>query len=136
MISFLLSILGFSTACSLSSCEYGSPGMEYGTPYATFKVKGSVKSAETLKPIPAIRVVMRDDTTYTDASGNYQVEDMEFPKDQSIVIYFEDTDGKLNGEYQSLDTIAEFKDPKFTGGKGGWDNGETVKELDVKLTTK
>ena len=108
LIRFLLSILGFGAACSLSSCEYG-------TPYATFKVNGSVKSEVTSNDIPNIRVIMGYDTTFTDKSGNYQISNTDFPEDQTFLVEFKDIDGKTNGEYQSLDTIVEFIDPEGNG---------------------
>jgi len=136
LLSFLLSILGFGAACSLSGCEYGILVAEYGTPYATFKVNGNVKSEETSDNIPNIRVVMGVDTAFTDAQGNFQVSASDFPDDQTFLVEFKDIDGETNGEYQPLDTIVEFIDPEFTGGSGGWDNGETEKEINVELKDK
>ena len=129
MTSFLLSILGFGAACSLSSCEYG-------TPFATFKVKGNVKSEVTSNAIPNIRVVMGYDTTFTDESGNYQISNTDFPDNQTFLVEFKDIDRETNGEYQTLDTIVEFIDPEFSGGTGNWDSGETEKEINVKLKDK
>lgn len=129
LTSFLLSILGFGAACSLSGCEYG-------TPFATFKVKGNVKSEVTSNAIPNIRVVMEYDTTFTDESGNYQISNTEFPYDQTFLVEFKDIDGETNGEYQPLDTIVEFNDPEFSGGTDNWDSGETEKEVNVKLKNK
>lgn len=131
LTSFLLSILGFGAACSLSSCSY-----EYGTPFATFKVKGNVKSEVTSKAIPNIRVVMEYDTTFTDESGNYQISKTDFPDNQTFFVEFKDIDGETNGEYQPLDTIVEFIDPEFSGGTDNWDSGETEKEVNVKLKDK
>ncbi|SHG05368.1 putative lipoprotein, rSAM/lipoprotein system [Mariniphaga anaerophila] len=136
LISFFLSVLGFGAACSLSSCEYGTPAVEYGTPYATFKVNGNVKSEVTFNSIPNIRVVMGFDTTFTDESGNYQISNTDFPDDQTFLIEFKDIDGETNGDYQPLDTIVEFIDPEFLGGTGNWDSGETEKEVNVKLKDK
>lgn len=136
LLSFLLSILGFGAAFSLNSCEYGTPAMEYGTPFATFKVKGSVKSELSSNAIPNIRVVMGNDTTFSDESGNYQISNTDFPDDQTFLLEFKDIDGKTNGEYQALDTIVEFIDPKFSGGTGDWNSGETEKEVNVKLKEK
>lgn len=136
LISFMLSILGFGAVCSLSSCEYGSPMVEYGTPFATFIIKGSVKSEVTSNNLPYIRVVMGADTAFSDESGNYQVENIDFPLDQTFLVEFKDIDGETNGEYQPLDTIVEFVDPEFSGGSGGWDSGETEKEINVKLEDK
>lgn len=136
MISFLLSVLGFGTASTIGSCAYGTPVVEYGTPYATFKVIGQVQSETNSNTLPSIRVVMGEDTTFTDASGNYQVENMDFPKGQVFLVEFEDIDGVSNGEYQPLDTIVEFTNPVFSGGSGGWDSGETDKEINVRLKDK
>jgi len=136
LLSFLLTVLGFGAACSISSCEYGTPAVEYGTPFATFKVNGSVRSEATSDQIPNIRVVMGEDTAYTDASGNYQVANMDFPGDQTFMVEFKDIDGPSDGEYQPLDTIVEFVDPEFSGGSGGWDSGETEEEIHVKLKDK
>ena len=136
LIGILLSLLGFGAACSLGSCEYGTFMAEYGTPHATFKVIGSVKSEATSNVLPSIRVVMGSDTSFSDASGNYQVENRDFPNDQTFLVEFKDVDGEANGEYQPLDTIVEFIDPEFTGGSGGWDNGETEKEINVELKDK
>ncbi|MDF1574584.1 MAG: radical SAM-associated putative lipoprotein [Bacteroidales bacterium] len=133
LISLLLSILGFGAACSLTGCEYGPLAVEYGTPHAFFKVNGNVKSEMTSTNLPNIRVVLGVDTAYTDEQGNYQVGTMDFPDDQAYLVEFKDIDGGSNGAYQPLDTIVEFIDPEFTGGSGGWDQGETEKELHVKL---
>jgi putative lipoprotein (rSAM/lipoprotein system) len=136
IIGIILSVLGFSGACSLSSCEYGAQVVAYGTPHATFIVKGDVKSENDSSAIPNIRVVMNHDTTYTNESGSYQVETIDFPKDQVFFVEFDDMDGSIFGEYQALDTIVEFKDPQFSGSSGSWDEGTTEKEVNVKLKVK
>ena len=115
---------------------YGDPVVVHGTPVATFKVNGDVKSESTSNVIPNIRVVMGYDTTYTDESGNYQISNEEFPENQTFLLEFKDIDGESNGEFQPLDTIVEFIDPEFSGGTGSWDNGETEKEVNVNLKDK
>lgn len=136
LISYLLTILGFGAVCTFNGCMYGDPVVEYGTPVATFKVNGSVKSEATSDVIPYIRVVMGYDTTFTDETGKYQLSNEEFPENQSFLLEFKDIDGESNGEYQPLDTIVEFIDPEFSGGTGSWDTGETEKEVNVKLKDK
>ena len=136
LISFLLTILGFGAVCIFNGCMYGDPVVEYGTPVATFKVNGNVKSEATSNNVPNIRVVMEYDTAFTDESGNYQISNAAFPEDQTFLVQFKDIDGAINGEYQPLDTIVEFKDPEFSGDKGVWDKGETEKEVNVKLKDK
>jgi putative lipoprotein (rSAM/lipoprotein system) len=136
LITILLTVLGFGTACNLTGCEYGTPAFEYGTPYATFIVKGDVKSAQNSTAIPKIRVVMNHDTAFTNVSGNYQLENIDFPEEQSFLVEFKDVDGSNNGDFQPLDTIVKFINPKFAGGSGSWDAGKTEKELNVFLKPK
>jgi putative lipoprotein (rSAM/lipoprotein system) len=129
LIAGLLAILGYTTACDSKD--------EYGTPSAKFIVNGNVKSSDTDQPIENVRVIMQGDTTYTNAEGAYQVVDKwGFPTDQTYNIEFNDIDGEANGEFGDLDTIVEFKDPKFSDGDGNWYSGETSKEFDVTLIPK
>lgn len=136
LIGLLLALLGFSTACERGADEYGTPPVEYGVPHATFIVKGNVKAENTSSTISNIRVVTNQDTVYTDESGNYQVENTDFPSDQTFTLEFKDVDGEINGEYQPIDTTIEFKDPQFTGGSGSWYEGKTEKELNVNMKPK
>ena len=76
---------------------------------------------------------MNHDTTYTNESGKYQLENSDFPEDQSFLVEFKDVDGTNNGEYMPLDTIIKFINPQFTGGSGSWDAGKTEKVLNVNL---
>lgn len=135
LISLCLVLLGFSTACEQGADEYGTPSVEYGVPHATFIVKGNVKSENSSSMIPNIRVVMGYDTTFTNESGNYQVENTSFPDDQLFLVEFKDVDGSANGNYQPIDTVVEFKDPQFTGGSS-WDAGKVENELNVNLKPK
>lgn len=130
IIAVVLTLLGFASSCILFGCEYG-------TPSAKFIVKGKVESAEDNKAIQNIRVVMLGDSVTTDINGNYEVTDKySFPKDQTYNIKFKDIDNALNGEFENLDTIVEFKDPIFKNGDGDWYRGETEKEFNIKLDPK
>ncbi len=131
LISYLLALLGVSIACSNGCAMYGTPA-EYGTPNATFKVLGKVTTEQSIA-IPNIKVVLDYDTAFTDNQGNYLVETINFPTNQTFSIQFKDIDSTLNGEFQQLDTVVEFTDPQFTGGTGNWNKGETEKEFNVKL---
>ncbi len=129
LISIILALLGYSTACE--------PGTEeYGVPHASFIVKGNVKSETSDKTISNIRIVMNYDTSYTNDEGNYHIQNTDFPDSQSYHIEFNDIDGETNGAYQPLDTIVEFNNPEFSGGNDNWDSGETEKEVNVKLKDK
>jgi putative lipoprotein (rSAM/lipoprotein system) len=80
---------------------------------------------------------MKNDTVTTGNDGKYQVVDEgAFPTDQNYTIQFQDIDNDLNGSYSDLDTLAEFKNPEFSHGDGHWYEGETSKEMDIKLTPK
>lgn len=129
LIAGLLAIIGFASSCDSKD--------EYGTPSAKFIVNGKVTSSETEQPIENIRVIMQNDTSYTNPEGVYQVTDKYgFPTDQTYNIKFQDVDGEINDDFNNLDTIVKFTDPKFSGGDGDWYSGETSKEFDVKLTPK
>lgn len=131
IIVALLAILGFGTSCEqLARCEYG-------TPSAKFIVSGKVVSSETNLPVQNIRVVMKGDTTFTNASGEYQVTDKYgFPANQTYSVKFQDIKGETLRQYSDLDTTVEFKNPVFIKGDGHWYEGETEKDIDVKLKPK
>jgi putative lipoprotein (rSAM/lipoprotein system) len=114
---------------------YGTGYAEYGTPTASFKVYGTVLSEDSTE-IPYIRVVMQNDTMYSDPDGNYSISDNNFPGSHEFQIEFSDTDGAENESWQTLDTTVAFVDPKFKNGDGDWYAGETTKEFNVKLTKK
>ncbi len=135
LLSLLMALLGFSTACEQAVDEYGAPAVEYGAPYATFEVNGKVKSAAETA-IEGIQVTMNGQTIFSDASGNYSISTQTFPTDQTLVLEFKDIDGSLNGSYAPKDTIVEFIDPEFTGGDDSWYAGETEKTVDVKLNNR
>jgi len=138
ILTSLMALLGFATSCE----RFG--GTEYGVPHASFIVKGKIVSAENNNPVPNIKVrmqmdslAMQTDSVYSDNKGNYQVVDeFGFPISHSYSITFTDIDGTANGEFQTLDTVVEFKDPVYTGGDGHWNEGETQKEFNVVLKPK
>ena len=133
IIAFILSVLGIGSTGIFNGCSISDTPVEYGTPSATFIVKGKVAN-ET--GINGIKVKMSYDSTYTNESGRYEIEVIDFPMDQEFQIQFEDIDGEANNEYQKLDTVVAFVDPEFDGGDGSWYSGETTTEFDVKLKEK
>ncbi|MBU1014004.1 MAG: radical SAM-associated putative lipoprotein [Bacteroidetes bacterium] len=143
IIAFLLSILGFGTACSK-----GEVRVAYGTPSAGFKIYGKVTS-EDGERIPAIRVVMlagytypvsdtsfatytNSDTCYADFYGNYQVRLTDYRGTMDFNLSFKDIDGIALKSYQAKDTIIKFVDPQFENGDG-WFVGEASKEVNIEL---
>lgn len=137
ILSFLLALTGIGAACTFGGCEYGVGPItpEYGVPAATFKIEGKVTSDAGSK-IPGIRVIMQNDTSLTDPEGIFQVQTDDFPGDKNFNVKFDDTDGELNGAFQSLDTIVSFVNPVFINPDEHWYAGETTKELNVKLKPK
>jgi putative lipoprotein (rSAM/lipoprotein system) len=130
VLAVILAMLGFASAC-------GESVDEYGVPSAKFIVKGNVSSAQTSQPVPNIRVVLDQDTVFTNAQGNYIVVDENgFPESRTYSLKFQDIDNDLNGSFTDLDTIAEFNNPVFKGGNGKWYSGEVTKTIDIKLDPK
>lgn len=134
-IAFLLTILGFGASCTKFKI---SPGIEYGSPHATFKVYGKVTSENGIN-IPAIRVIMKPDQLYpwpdtviSDYYGNYEVRLSAHPTHQNYTLEFKDIDGAAHGSYQAKDTTVKFINPVFEGGES-WYKGETSKEMNIKL---
>ena len=125
LVTFL-AFLGFAPSCNHE--------MKYGTPTASFIVKGKVESTQTNSPINNIRIIINQDSLVTDVSGNYQFPGIQdFPGNKTFAVRFKDIDGATNGQFKTLDTLVAFTDPVFTGGDGEWNKGETEKVFNVKL---
>ena len=126
ILASMLTVLGFSVSCEMKA--------EYGVPSAKFIVNGNVQSSLDNTPVKNIRVIMQGDTTLTDDSGNFVVMDKYgFPTSQIFDIKFLDIDSTENGSFENKDTTVSFVNPKFTKGNGHWYEGETSKELNIKL---
>ena len=136
----ILSLLGFN------SCEEIFLGpVEYGEPYATFKIIGDVKSQETGDPIEGIVVKFRqnpDGSVYsdrqpgfkTDKDGKVNKSFSDWPSD-NIELAFEDVDGEENGGTFAPDTLRK-KDLKidFVEAKESrWYEGEYTITFEAKL---
>jgi putative lipoprotein (rSAM/lipoprotein system) len=140
VIALVLSLLGF-TGCE----DVLNTKAEYGVPHADFIINGKIQSKITNQSIPNIRIIVKDtiqglniplDTVYSNAQGNYEAIVSEFPLDRAYLLSVSDIDGVANGEFIEKDTLAEFKNPIFTGGDGHWYDGKTTKIVDIKLTPK
>ncbi len=131
LISLLLSILGIGTTATYTACDIIPGGCEYGTPFADFKINGTVTN-ESGQSVPGIKILMMYDSTYTDSNGKYNLVTESFPTDQNFPIQFIDVDGESNGKLQTVDTAVVFVDPDFKGGKD-WYEGETSKTFDITM---
>ena len=147
---WLLVTLGGLLGVSLASCDKDPFGTscEYGTPEATYHVKGAVVD-EQGHPITGIGVLKQTEwsdesnsfvtTGYqdtTDQNGNYNITlRYTFPR-QPISLDFNDFDGAQNGHY--LDTIvtSSTEDIPLTDGDGRWFEGEGTITINVRMKEK
>ena len=128
-------------------------GVEYGTPYADYTVKGAVVHKANGKPIEGIRVgydcelcgrVMYGviPTPYepkahvlTNAKGEFKIT-KSFPPDKNLTlpVYVEDIDDEKNGLFQPEYLQVDFKDAVHSRKQTHWYDGEYTVTLNVELT--
>jgi putative lipoprotein (rSAM/lipoprotein system) len=148
VLTALLSMLGYG--CSSDEPDmYGTPVAEYGVPYATYMVEGTVTD-EANNPIQGIKTSIKGifpngdkvyvdavDSVLSDASGKYQLRyrGMDRPEYKLIV---EDIDGEANGGEFLSDTLdIEYgKAVKVKNGDGAWNGGEYMIQQPVRLKKK
>jgi putative lipoprotein (rSAM/lipoprotein system) len=130
LLSALISLLGFSSACSIGTVEYGAP-------HADFIVSGKTESAVSGEAVENIRVVAMWDTSFTNDKGLYLKElETGGAQDGELVLKFEDIDGEQNGSFEPLDTLIQYKASDFEGGDDNWYGGKATKTVNVKLRPK
>ena len=132
----LLAFLGFS------SCRE-DPWEEYGTPHATYKLIGTVVD-EDKHPIQNVQIYESEYSYYdiqdstvmnlifskmsekakSDEKGNFQVS-ADCISNQIIVRF-------MHEGYEKIDTVFNYKDEKYVGGKG-WYSGEATKEVNINM---
>lgn len=140
LMSGALAALGF-VSCSTSDDD-DNRGIIclYGTPTATFHVKGKVTD-ESRQPLQGKRVILKpminesdsydpiyNDTLKTDAEGNYDRTRPFYPI-KSLRVVCDDPDGK----YEVDSTTVELK---YKGGDDAWDRGIAEAEADFTLKEK
>lgn len=140
-------------ATLLALVGLGTPGCfveMYGSPYATWSVKGKVTDNEG-KPIPGLQVVLGNryensadviydenyrplDTLETGQDGTYQLESNGFPINL-LQVDVHDIDGPENGgEFEDASLV--IRDINYEGGKG-WNSGHAdIKVPDIRLKKK
>jgi len=150
----LLGMFGF-TNCRMYEM-YGTPTVEYGTPYAKFIIKGEVADKKTEQPIEGIQVKIvgtftnangEEQTVYlkpkklTDEDGNFElrkhgISHLLESDAFSAAVHFSDIDGEKNGLFENKVVELNIEDFEETRPPSGWFMGEFTKRLDVKLTPK
>jgi putative lipoprotein (rSAM/lipoprotein system) len=121
LLTACLAMLGFSMINN--GCK-----VEYGVEEAAFHLKGTIQSKDSNVVIPHIRVVLNNDTTYTNTQGFYEFMKTGKPESQMFSLEYKDIDGTTNGEFLASDTVVEINNPE--------PNGVTEKEINVKLKRK
>ena len=131
-LNSILLLLGFS------SCDSNGSEM-YGTPYATYRMKGTVVDAKQ-PPIPDIEVKIKIGRggdyhsqiapLKTNASGEFSFKES-FSTGGEFRLVALDADGAVNGSFKS-DSIDITMD-KPSGGDGSWFQGSASKE-DIVIT--
>ncbi|MDH6306613.1 putative lipoprotein (rSAM/lipoprotein system) [Parabacteroides sp. PF5-5] len=137
----LLSLVGYS--CSNNNED--ELVAEYGTPHASYAIKGKVTN-ESHEAIPYLQVEVikhegednyfQDiDTLYTDKNGDFSWENtlVSFGSDISVDVITQDIDGNANGSYLSDTTTVSFKSEDMTGPTGHWYFGKAEKEIAIVL---
>mgnify|MGYP002869850397 CR=1 FL=1 len=136
----LLTLLGFSSCSKVVEMP-----SEYGTPNATYRISGSVKTASG-EAIGGIQVALKfivtstdddmvpKDTLYTDKSGAFAKEVRSFPV-SSVEMLFSDVDGEMNGgEFCSRQvSVTPVQAEK---GNGSWYKGSYDVHYDSVLEKK
>ena len=130
ILAALLAWLGFSSV--LVSCH------KYGSPFATYKVKGIATSEMDGAPIAGIRAVLKYqpdeksemDAAYTDSKGVFNLKGH-----GGMYVELIDVDGENNGWFKDTTVVADFSQVKFKGiVKEG---SEVEKDLGtIKMTLK
>ena len=145
ILAGLLTLLGFSiTSCGAED--------EYGSPYATYEIKGkvvnekgsSISDIQVIIPAPEDTHNKEDqfiyrDTLLTDSSGefNKRIEVGSFGEDITFKIATKDIDGEANGGVFK-DTLTEvaFKKEDLKEGDGNWNAGNARKEVTITMGKK
>lgn len=143
LLAGLLTLMGFS----MTSCN---TDVEYGSPYATYEIKGKVVD-EAGTAIPDIQVVIAEsvdeeyalyayrDTLKSNDKGTFDANIglTSFGENTTFEIKTEDIDGELNGgQFEEKTTEIAFKREDLKGADGHWFYGKATKEVTIVLKNK
>lgn len=147
-LSGMLALLGFVSCTNDTNGDDPNGGgmLEYGSPYATFEVKGKVIDKKNRTGIPKIEVQMGmeretpegkkfhpfSDPVLTDDKGEFTITDGGGGAiDYEILA--KDIDGEANGVFENEMKDISFKDVKFEGGKGWYRGKATLKDVTIEM---
>lgn len=129
--AWLLCLIGFGSSVA---CSPGMVADEYGSPYASFEVKGKVTDQQG-NPIPGIQVTcdaMYIQPVYTESDGSYALNGDGFPREK-IQVSFEDVDGEENGGLFAARSVS-VETIHVKEGDGNWDFGVYEAEANAELS--
>lgn len=129
--AWLLCLIGFGSSVA---CSPGMVADEYGSPYASFEVKGKVTDQQG-NPIPGIQVTcdaMYIQPVYTESDGSYALHGDGFPREK-IQVSFEDVDGEENGGLFAARSVS-VETVHVKEGDGNWDFGVYEAEANAELS--
>lgn len=129
--SWLLCLAGFGAVVSCDDYVMGAP--EYGTPYASYEIKGKVTDEEG-SPVKGIMVLCEavgEDVSYTGDDGGFTLSGGGFPQEEVSVV-FKDVDAEQNGGLFSEKTVDVLLE-HVQDGEGSWDYGSYGADIDVML---
>lgn len=129
--AWLLCLIGFGSSVA---CSPGMVADEYGSPYASFEVKGKVTDQQG-NPIPGIQVTcdaMYIQPVYTESDGSYALDGDGFPREK-IQVSFEDVDGEENGGLFAARSVS-VETVHVKDGDGNWDFGVYEAEANAELS--
>jgi len=134
MCLILLPVLGFG------ACDFTEDMDEYGSPYATYKVSGSVVSALTGEGIQGIKIYFShymDDEydeysefSYVDGTWYFEAHGLDYCWDDCEIVA-EDIDGRENGGLFTKKIIT-LEPEKTEKGSSVWDEG-TFEQHDIEI---
>ena len=127
----LVTLLGL---IGLAGCSgKGETAVEYGQPYATYRLDGQVVTAKENQPIKGIKILFRPlGDTLTDTNGVWQL-DGEFCSwcFDACSLEVHDTDGDSSGgKFQ--DKTVPLTLTKTANGSGKWNEG-TYEQHDIQI---
>lgn len=135
----VMALLGFNSCGGDSQDEISC---EYGSPYATYEIKGTVTNevGEAIADIK-IQALSEEGThplfepTLTNSQGNFTISGNTFPV-AALNVSAIDIDGEKNGNYETKDNLITItEDDRIENGKE-WYSGKFSKEIAIKMVIR
>lgn len=135
----VMALLGFNSCGGDSQDEISC---EYGSPYATYEIKGTVTNevGEAIADIK-IQALSEEGThplfepTLTNSQGKFTISGNTFPV-ATLNVSAIDIDGEKNGNYETKDNLITItEDDRIENGKE-WYSGKFSKEIAIKMVIR